>query len=113
MGKIKNLLIDMIAEADLTEAQELAVLDLLESVNNPQGSIEDQITWAIKEVKSKPTGTVEKLHKLLHDTNNKYQVKLGKLEIENLKLRKCLKDILSFEYGSFPAAKALMDSLED
>lgn len=108
MGKLKELLMDKMAEANLTEEQENRVIDLLDKPTNLD--LIDAITAAIAEVKANPS--LNELRQIIHDNNNKYQAKLSSLELENLKLKQALHDIVQFEWNAWTHAKKLLEELK-
>jgi hypothetical protein len=118
MGRLKELLFSKMQAAGLSEDQEKAVMDVLETkccLNHIEEDIEGSIDEAIREVldcKGKDK-IIAELREKIHALGNQYQTKYSILELQNLKLRRALKDVLNFEINSFPAAKDLIKELDE
>lgn len=52
----------------------------------------------------------EKYRNKNHDANNAVQVRISRLEVENMKLRDSLKRVLDFEFGAIQEAKAILET---
>ena len=91
MGKIKELIVERIEKAGLTDEQEQKVYDYLLNVGQKTEQlltvgeqIDQAIIYVLQSEQQKPSKSVAE---------------------ENQQLRKVLKDILNFEYGAFDRAK--------
>lgn len=113
MGKLKDLLYTKMQEAGLSEKQEDKVMELLaDSIPDSFNSLAHQIDWAIDQVKNQSPSVAE-LRQTIHDNNNKYQVKLVELELQNFKLKQALHAVINFEWNAWTEAKKLLNKLDE
>ena len=55
---------------------------------------------------------IAELHTLIHDNNNKAMSRQSVLELQNMKLKKALLDVVNFEWNAWTDAKALLISID-